>query len=350
MEKLWNVGPFNLDTLVDAVADRRYMIGAILNYSKLYDIPIESVDPQMITLSSAGVRGWAEAKVSFPEHEIQFPEQTPTADLSRPGTGLPPAAEDVRHGERKPKNTHKDPPDTKPQISPEEVAALVANCEDEIDAREKMLRRHEEIWKQGQTPIGIISAGKWVSVVHEQWVEVRDSRREARRERARARGINCFLSGAAGNGSGGPLCGAWQAEDRGWSRVRVIMDSGAAESVCPRSMAPQFTVVDSAASKAGVYYTSANGGKNINLGEQHVPVCLANGCRTIAKFQVAEVSRPLMSVAKLCELGNRVIFGAAGGVILNLASGQMTHFQKEDGVYTFDMWVPPLAESPFARP
>ena len=186
--------------------------------------------------------------------------------------------------------------------------------------------------------------------MHDQWLEVRDARQEARRERARAKGVNCFLPGAGASGSGGPLCGAWQADDGGWSRVRVIMDSDAAESVCPRSMAPQFAIVDSAASRAGVFYTSANGGRIMNLGEQHVPVCLANGCRTIATFQVADVSRPLMSVAKLCELGNRVIFGAAGGVILHVASGQLTPLHMEDGVYTFDMWVPPLAESPFARP
>ena len=139
-------------------------------------------------------------------------------------------------------------------------------------------------------------------------------------------------------------------EDRGWSRVKVIMDSGAAESVCPRAMAPQFTVHDSIASRAGVYYTSANGGKIMNLGEQHVPVCLSNGARTIATFQVADVSRPLMSVSKLCEMGNRVIFGANGGMILNLQSGEATPFVKDEGVYTFEMWIPPLSESPFGRP
>ena len=88
----------------------------------------------------------------------------------------------------------------------------------------------------------------------------------------------------------------------------------------------------------------------MNLGKQHVPVCLADGSRTRATFQVAEVSRPLMRVAKLCEMGNRVLFEAAGGVLFNLSTGEMTSFTKEEGVYVFDMWVPPLAESPFARP
>ena len=88
----------------------------------------------------------------------------------------------------------------------------------------------------------------------------------------------------------------------------------------------------------------------MNLGEQHVPVCLSNGARTIATFQIAEVSRPLMSVCKLCEMGNRVVFGANGGVILNLRTGEVTPFEKEDGVYVFEMWILPLAELPFAWP
>ena len=132
--------------------------------------------------------------------------------------------------------------------------------------------------------------------------------------------------------------------------MKVIMDSGAAESVCPRTMAPQFQIVDSVASRSGVYYTSASGGKIMNLGEQRVPVCLANGSKSIATFQVAEVSRPLMSVARLCEMGNRVLFGANGGVIMNMATGELTPFTKEEGVYTFEMWIPPLTESPFGRP
>ena len=128
------------------------------------------------------------------------------------------------------------------------------------------------------------------------------------------------------------------------------MDSGAAESVCPRSMAPQFRIEDTEASRGGVYYTSANGGRLPNLGEQTIPVALENGVKTMATFQVADVSRPLMSVAKVCELGNRVIFGASGGVIMNLQSGAVTPFHRRDGVYVFTMYIPPLSESPFGRP
>ena len=87
-----------------------------------------------------------------------------------------------------------------------------------------------------------------------------------------------------------------------------------------------------------------------NLGQQDLPIAFDHGMNAMATFQIANVSRPLMRVAKTCELGNRVLFGASGSVIVNLGSAQVTAFEKEDGVYVFNMWIPPLSESPFGRP
>ena len=104
------------------------------------------------------------------------------------------------------------------------------------------------------------------------------------------------------------------------------------------------------ASRAGLYYTAANGGKIYNLGQTHIPIAMDNGSRTMATFQVADVSRPLMSVSTVCEMGNRVVFGAGGGYILNLETGATTPFETQDGIYVFKLWIPPLSESPFGRP
>ena len=277
--------------------------------------------------------------------------------------GLPPAADEYRHGERYNHKNIRDPPESKPCAA--DYARELEQRDQEADRwqnllqsrlfaqereqRQRDLDRCRRSWEDGKQPIGIFDAHRLEAAMREEWLEVRRDRREARSERQKVRSLNPLLVGAGAESSGGPLCGAWQSEDRGWNRVRVIMDSGAAESVCPRAMAPQFRIEDSLVSRSGVYYTSANGGKIMNLGEQHVPVCLSNGARTICTFQVADVSRPLMSVAKLCEMGNRVLFGTNGGVILNLRTGHATPFQKEEGVYMFDIWIPPLAESPFAR-
>ena len=48
------------------------------------------------------------------------------------------------------------------------------------------------------------------------------------------------------------------------------------------------------------------------MGQQNIPVAFENAIECSAVFQVAEVSRPLMSVVKVCELANRVVFGVLG--------------------------------------
>ena len=51
-------------------------------------------------------------------------------------------------------------------------------------------------------------------------------------------------------------------------------------------MCLQISIEDSEASKAGVFYTRANGGKLYNVGQTHVPMALDNGAMTLATFQV----------------------------------------------------------------
>ena len=72
-----------------------------------------------------------------------------------------------------------------------------------------------------------------------------------------------------------------------------------------------------------------------NRGEQRLPIQLQDGSRTFATFQVADMSRPLVSVARLAEAGKAVIFGMSGGVIRDLQTGEDTRFERKGGVYVF---------------
>ena len=55
-------------------------------------------------------------------------------------------------------------------------------------------------------------------------------------------------------------------------------------------------------------------------------------------FQIADVSKPLVSVPAICERGNRVIFGKSGGVIQNIQTGHETPFYRQDGIYIYISW------------
>ena len=138
---------------------------------------------------------------------------------------------------------------------------------------------------------------------------------------------------------------AEKSEKDGWTCVKGVMDSGASESVAPPSMCPEFPVTPSAGSKAGQNYISASDDLLPNLGEQVLEVVTDAGRDGRVRYQIADVTRPLNSISEICdaggEQGQQVIFGKHGGSILNLETGTVTDFQREDGIYVMNMWVKP---------
>ena len=61
-------------------------------------------------------------------------------------------------------------------------------------------------------------------------------------------------------------------------------------------------------------------------------------------FQLAAINKPLASVRRMCEAGNRVVFDEEGSYIENKATGRKTKVQKERGFYVLYVKVPKAAE------
>ena len=142
-------------------------------------------------------------------------------------------------------------------------------------------------------------------------------------------------------------------EGKHWIKVESVVDSGAAAPVAPPTMAPHVQVVPSEGSKRGQKWTTASKHKIPNLGEQHLHACTESGNPTDVLFQIAEVGKPLVSVSAICEKGNRVIFGRAGGVVQNIRTGAETPFYRKNGIYVLSLWLmdePHTEASPFGRP
>ena len=55
---------------------------------------------------------------------------------------------------------------------------------------------------------------------------------------------------------------------------------------------------------------------------------------------VAQVSKVLASVAKICECGNTVVFDEDGSYIKDKSTGKTMPIHKRDGVYVMDIKVP----------
>ena len=83
---------------------------------------------------------------------------------------------------------------------------------------------------------------------------------------------------------------------------------------------------ESPGSKSAKTYSSGSGHPLENLEEQHLAAVTDNGVETEVLLQMADVSCPLMSVSAICDHGNRVIFGRAGGMVQNVATGMEVPF------------------------
>jgi len=130
-----------------------------------------------------------------------------------------------------------------------------------------------------------------------------------------------------------------------WRRVRSVMDSGASDCCSPPELAPEVDIVESPGSRRGQKYIAAAGKTIDNLGEKTVEMMTNAGKGVVGTWQMAEVTRPLNSVRKICQKGNRVIFEEDGGWIQNLYTGDWTEFGTEGDIYTLDLWLPPAGEA-----
>jgi hypothetical protein len=59
-------------------------------------------------------------------------------------------------------------------------------------------------------------------------------------------------------------------------------------------------------------------------------------------FQVAAVTRPILSVSRICERGNEVEFSrdGKGGVIRHVKTQKEIPFIKKNGIYVLKLWIP----------
>ena len=137
-------------------------------------------------------------------------------------------------------------------------------------------------------------------------------------------------------------------QDR-YVRFSPVMDSGAGDHVTNRNTLPEVPVQPSPGSRRGQVYSAAGGKAIANEGEQVIPLISNEGARTQMTYQVAEVRRPLCSIARLCDRGNRVVFGRGGGVVQNLSTGRCSPFRREGAIYIMDLWFDTQNPNPFVR-
>ena len=132
------------------------------------------------------------------------------------------------------------------------------------------------------------------------------------------------------------------AEECGWKpkeKKEIVVDSGAAESVCPWEWATEFPVKEVPWEQRRKF-VNASGGRMGHYGERKVH-CKFEGQTMPAsmRFQVSDCRNPLASVAKIVESGNIVQFGPKeeDNYIFSPANGEKVRIRKKGRKFVLDV-------------
>ena len=107
-----------------------------------------------------------------------------------------------------------------------------------------------------------------------------------------------------------------------WERIRMQVDSGAIDTVVPKDMGASVPMKPTLVSKLGIDYVAANGTKIGNHGEWMIRGVTDEGSSVKMAMQVADVNKPLGSVYRMNQAGNKVVFDGEWSYVENKKSGR----------------------------
>ena len=119
----------------------------------------------------------------------------------------------------------------------------------------------------------------------------------------------------------------------------IYIDSGAVDTVCPKKFAENSALRETEESKNGHYYLAANCTQIPIYGRKTVKGMADDYSKVQVEMEVADVKKPLMSVRRMTEAGNRVVFEPSGGYIEDVHTGEKLQMRETGGMYMLKMWV-----------
>jgi hypothetical protein len=123
-----------------------------------------------------------------------------------------------------------------------------------------------------------------------------------------------------------------------WEDIMMTLtaDSGAGNHVMAREDAPGYQVQPSEGSKRGKGFVGVDGVRIPNEGEVEMNLAGPQG-KFKSTFQVAKVTRPLMSIARICDRGHKVVFEKGHASVLNSQGQEICRFARRGNLYMIDV-------------
>ena len=129
-----------------------------------------------------------------------------------------------------------------------------------------------------------------------------------------------------------------------WEELDMMVDSGASVTVINEEMVKAVTATDA---RPNVKYEVADGSLIENMGQKTFMAVTDTGVTNKMTAQVTEVKKALLSVAKIVQAGNRVVFEDNKNDIENAKSGKRIPIEQKNGSYVMKVWIPRDQKSPF---
>ena len=125
--------------------------------------------------------------------------------------------------------------------------------------------------------------------------------------------------------------------DENWKDIEfeVALDSGSVVHVCSMDDVPGYQLGESPGSRRGQEFLMGDGGLIPNLGQSQLNLSdTAVGRNIESVFQIAAVTRPLMSVGRICDEGHSITFDAIMAVVHAKDGSEVCRFQRNgSGLY-----------------
>ena len=128
-------------------------------------------------------------------------------------------------------------------------------------------------------------------------------------------------------------------QTKGWEEVDLVVDSGASETVIGPDMIRSAALYTGNMAKRGVEYEVADGSRIQNQGEKKFLGITEEESAVSITAQVCDVNKGLLSVGRMVELGQRVVFDKSGSYIQDCKTGEKMWMVEERGLYVLKLWV-----------
>ena len=111
---------------------------------------------------------------------------------------------------------------------------------------------------------------------------------------------------------------------------KVALGSGAVVHVCSLEDCPGYSLEGPPGSRSGQRILMGDGGTIANLGQKSLNLTDdEHDLRSV--FQIAAVTRPLMSVGKICDEGHNITFDATQAVVRDKGGAELCKFHRTPG-------------------